>query len=180
MGQYGDKDFLKKWTWALQKGHRPINLDLKWDNKGKPPNIKMFFDNILQATFDNYDPYAHWKNKGQYNLVDSPVTFSIKDDDIDKVCGLTFNKTGENIFGPYGDYMLTIEEVLANEMPPAPAIKRENLDPVCRSEVLEYEGETLTRVDWLLFLIGLPTTFTAEYNRRTQTCTISVAGKMVL
>ena len=74
---------------------------------------------------------------------------------------------------------MTIEDVLATDLPQAPPIKKENLDPVCRSEVLEYIGETITRVDWLLFLRGLRITFTAEHNRRTQTCTIYVAGKIV-
>ena len=58
--------------------------------------------------------------------------------------------------------------------------KMENLDPVCRSEVLEYIGETITRVDWLLFLRGLRITFSAEHNKRTHTCTIYVAGKIVI
>ena len=72
-----------------------------------------------------------------------------------------------------------MDDVLASELPLAPPIKKENLDPVCRSEVLEHIGETITRVDWLVFLRGVSTTFAAEHNKRTQTCTISVAGKMV-
>ena len=77
-----------------------------------------------------------------------------------------------------GCYSLTIEDVPATDLPPAPPIKKENLDQVCRSEVLEHIGETITRVDWPLFLRGVRTTFAAEHNKRTQTCTISVAGKI--
>ena len=74
---------------------------------------------------------------------------------------------------------MTIEGELATELAPAPPIKRENLPPVCRSEVLEHIGETITRVDWLLFLKGLRTPFSAEFNRRMQTCTLSITGKIV-
>ena len=112
--------------------------------------------------------------------MDSPVTFKIVKDDIEKECGLTFKKNEDAIPQfPRGDYILTIEDVLATDLALAPPIEKENLDPVCRSEVLEYNGETITRVDWLLFVRGLRTTFSAEHNKRTQTCTISVAGKMV-
>ena len=98
---------------------------------------------------------------------------------MEKECSLTFKKTDDNYAAPIGDYILTIEEVLASELRQAPPIKKESLDPVCRSEVLEYIGETITRVNWLLFVRGLRTTFAAEHNKRTQTCTISVVGKIV-
>ena len=111
--------------------------------------------------------------------MDSPVSFTIEKDEIERGCCLTFKKTGGLRENPDGDYILTIKDVLATKLPLAPPIKKENLAPVCRSEVLEYIGEIITRVDWLLFVRGLRTTFSAEHNKRTQTCTISVAGKMV-
>ena len=50
---------------------------------------------------------------------------------------------------------------------------------MCRSEVLEFIGETITRVTWLIFLYGVNVPFTAEFNRRSQTATFEVAGKLV-
>ena len=71
------------------------------------------------------------------------------------------------------------DDVLATELPLAPLIKKENLAPVCRSEILEHLGETITRITWLLFLFGVRVSFTAEYNRRMKTGLLQVAGKTV-
>ena len=56
---------------------------------------------------------------------------------------------------------------------------KSNLEPVCRSDVLKYIGETITRTTWLFFFFGLRVPFTAEYNRRMQTGSLTVAGKVV-
>lgn len=69
--------------------------------------------------------------------------------------------------------------MLVTELPPAPPITKDNLPPVCRSEPYEYMGETITRLTWTLFLFGVCTPFTAEFNRRSQTGTFSVGGKTV-
>ena len=78
-----------------------------------------------------------------------------------------------------GKYILHINDVLATELPPAPAITKDNLPPVCRSEVYEFIGETVTRLTWTLFLFGVCAPFTAEFNKRMQTGTFQVAGKTV-
>ena len=90
-------------------------------------------------------------------LVDSPVTFQLQTEDLDVMCKLAFN---------YPDYILHLGDILATELPPAPPIKKENLPPVCRSDVLEFMGETVARLTWILFLFGVRFTFTAEFNRR--------------
>ena len=38
----------------------------------------------------------------------------------------------------YGEYILHINDTLATELPPAPAITKDNLPPVCRSDVYEF------------------------------------------
>ena len=50
---------------------------------------------------------------------------------------------------------------------------------MCRSEVHEFIGETITRLTWTLFLFGICTPFTAEFNKRMQTGSFSVSGKIV-
>ena len=77
------------------------------------------------------------------------------------------------------EYILYLDDVLATELPPAPPITKENLPPVCRSDVHEFCGETVTRLTWILFLFGVCTPFTAEFNKRMQTGTYSVDGKIV-
>ena len=43
----------------------------------------------------------------------------------------------------------------------------------------EFIGETVTRITWTLFLSGVCTPFTAEFNKRMQTGYFSVDGKFV-
>ena len=78
-----------------------------------------------------------------------------------------------------GEYVLHLDDELATELPEAPPITKDNLPPVCRSEVLEFIGETITRVTWTLFLSGVKVLFTAEHNRRMQTGSLLVSGKIV-
>lgn len=79
----------------------------------------------------------------------------------------------------YGEYILHLDDVEATELPLAPPITKANLPPVCRSDVHEFIGETITRLTWTLFLSGVRASFTAEFNKRMQTGTISVDGKIV-
>ena len=65
-------------------------------------------------------------------------------------------------------YILYLDDVLATELPLAPTIAKENLNTVYRSEELEFIGETITRVTWIVFLFGLRATFTAEHSKRMQ------------
>lgn len=76
------------------------------------------------------------------------------------------------------EYILHFDDILVDDLPPAPPITKANLPSVCRSDVHEFIGETLTRITWTLFLYGVCTPFTAEFNRRMQTGTFSVAGKI--
>ena len=49
----------------------------------------------------------------------------------------------------YGShYTLYLDEVLVTELPEAPAITKQNLDSVYRSDVHEFIGEVVTRVTW--------------------------------
>ena len=76
------------------------------------------------------------------------------------------NKTCKLEVGTRNDFILHIDDVLATELPPAPAITKENLPPVCRSEIHEFIGETVTCVTWTIFLFGVLVPFTAEHNKR--------------
>ena len=74
---------------------------------------------------------------------------------------------------------LFLDDVKFEELPEAPPVAKENLNAVCRSDVFEHIGETIIMVTWILFIIGLRVSVTAEFNRRMQTGTLSVGGKVV-
>ena len=92
-------------------------------------------------------------------------------------CKLAYNNAGNKPIE--GEYILHLDDILVTELPPAHAMTKKNIPPVCRSEVHEFIGETVTRLTWTLFLFGVCTPFTAEFNKRMQTGTYSVAGKIV-
>ena len=46
-------------------------------------------------------------------------------------CKLAYNDEKE-------EYILHIDDTLATELPPAPATTKDNLPPVCRSDVYEF------------------------------------------
>ena len=77
------------------------------------------------------------------------------------------------------EYILHVDDVLVTELPKAPPIKKENLPKVCRSEITEFLGESKTRKSWLLFLQGTPNVFAIEHDKRTQMCSLWVAGKLL-
>ena len=105
-------------------------------------------------------------------MAESPVTFKLQTEDIDKVCKLGYDDLNRQ-------YILYIDDVLVSELPAAPAITKDHVPPVCRSDVHEFIGETVTRLTWTLFLFGVCTPFTAEFNRRMQTGTFRVDGKII-
>ena len=78
----------------------------------------------------------------------------------------------------FGEYILHLDDVLATELPQAPPITKTNLPPVCRSDVHEFIGETVTRITWILFLSGIRFPFTAEFNKRMQTGSFKIDGKI--
>ena len=77
------------------------------------------------------------------------------------------------------EYILHVDDVLATELPKATPIKKQNLPEVCRSEITEFLGESKTRKSWLLFLRGVANVFAIEHDKRTQMCSLWVAGKLV-
>ena len=77
------------------------------------------------------------------------------------------------------EYILHLDDIDATELPSAPVITKDNLPPVCRSEVHEFIGETVTHLTWTLFLFGVRIPFTAEFNKRMQTGTYAVGGNIV-
>ena len=105
--------------------------------------------------------------------MDSPVTFDI----MGVACKLTYEHEGRNHM--LGKYVLLIGKVPATELTRAPPITKENLASVCRSDVFEHLSETRTLVTWPLFIHGHKEVVSAEFNKRTQTGTVSVAGKLI-
>ena len=77
------------------------------------------------------------------------------------------------------EHILHVDDVLVTELPKAPPMKKENLPEVCRSEITEYLGESKTRKSWILILRGVANVFAIEHDKRTQMCTLWVAGKLV-
>ena len=88
---------------------------------------------------------------------------------------MTFNST----WGYSGNWTLFLDDIDATKLPSAPPLGKDNIDPVCRSEVIEFNGETITRKTWLLFIKGLRVPFEAEFNRRMKTGAMLVNGKSI-
>ena len=134
----------------------------------------------ISLTFDSCGPYkAEWV-KWERNLQDSPVTFELKLNGDVKRCSLSFQGKEEDWMGRViGEYVLTIEDVLASDLSKATPITMENIPDVCRSDVLAFKGKTITRVSWILFLKGSRISLTAVYNERLQTGILYQDGKIL-
>ena len=100
------------------------------------------------------------------------LQFSVKQFDWD--CKLSYNGDWRQ-----GKYLLSINEVLVSELPPAPPIKKDNIPLVCQSDNHVFLGDVTKRVTFQLFIEGLLHQFIAEHNCRSLTTFLEVDDKIM-
>ena len=74
--------------------------------------------------------------------------------------------------------MLWINNVLAEDLPEAPLLKKENIPVVCQSENMVLLGDVIKRVTFQLFIEGLLHQFVADHNARSLCTFLEVDGKI--
>ena len=86
-------------------------------------------------------PCKSWSDYTARTMLDaSPVQFRV--DQYGWQCKLAF----ECVEKEKGKYLFTIDEVLANTLPKAPPIQKEDIAPVCQSDNLVILNDILKRV----------------------------------
>ena len=94
----------------------------------------------------------------------------------DRKCKLAMDCEEKGLFKKY---LLWIDETLVSDLPPAPAIAKENITVVCQSENFVYMSEVIIRITYNVFVKGELSQIVAEHNRRSLCTILEVDGKIV-